>query len=159
MVNKIVNKKLLKRANSLEKGLNIQEKYNRIDCLEIACALSVLDNKNLQSTVCTFFGDINAVCNSNDIKDCHRIKGDITIIIFSSRRKSSEVLNKKKKLKNLDIRNYALNDGSNMYVFSPKPLLLLLQIMGKMHTINVILPFKESEHDKLIIITHDKEFW
>ena len=138
------------------KSLNIQEKYNRIVCLEIVCALSSLDDKNLQSTVCTFFGDINAVCDSNDIKDCHRIKGDITIIIFSSRRKSSEVLNKKKKLKNLDIRNYALNDGSNMYVFSPKP---LLQIMGKMHTINVILPFKESEHDKLIIITLGKDFW
>ena len=138
------------------KSLNIQEKYNRIVCLEIVCALSSLDDKNLQSTVSTFFGDINAVCDSNDIKDCHRIKGDITIIIFSSRRKSSEVLNKKKKLKNLDIRNYALNDGSNMYVFSPKP---LLQIMGKMHTINVILPFKESEHDKLIIITLGKDFW
>ena len=47
-------------------------------------------------------------CDSNDIEDCHRIKGDRTMIKFSSRRKSSEVLNKKKKLKNLDIGKLVL---------------------------------------------------
>ena len=44
--------------------------------------------------VCSILGDIDVVCNSIDIKDCHQIKGERTIIKFSSRRKSSGVLNK-----------------------------------------------------------------
>lgn len=79
-----------------------------------------------------------------------------------SQSKSSEVLNKKKKPKFLYFRNYALNDGSNMYVLTMALVNihpLLPQIMGKMHTKKVILAVKKSEHDKLIIITHDKDFW
>ena len=67
---------------------------------------SVDDKKLLYCfTVCSILGDINLVCDSNDIEDCHRIKEDRTMIKFSSRRKSSEVLNKKKKLKYLDIES------------------------------------------------------
>ena len=51
-----------------------------------------------------------------NIEDCYGIKGNSTIIKFSCQRKSSELLNKKKKPKNLDIRKYDLNDGSRIYI-------------------------------------------
>ena len=90
--------------------------YSRRECLEVVGIPSSVDDKNLQCTVCSILGDIDVVCDSNDIEDCHRIKGDRTKNKFSSRRKSSEVLNKKKKLRNLDIGKYGLNDGSRIYI-------------------------------------------
>lgn len=47
-----------------------------------------------QCTVSSILDDLDVICNSNDIKDCHLVKGDR----FKSQRKSSKVLNKKKKL-------------------------------------------------------------
>ena len=65
-------------------------------------------------TICWISGDIDVNCDSNDFEDFHRIK-DRTIIKFSSPRKSSELLNKKKKLKKIDTRKYVLNNGSRIY--------------------------------------------
>ena len=101
VVTKTVNNELLKRVTSLERVLYSQEQYSRRECLEVVGIPSSVNDKNLQSTVCSILGDINLVCDSNDIEDCNRIKGDRTIIKFSSRRKSSKVLSEKKKLKNL----------------------------------------------------------
>ena len=115
VVTKTVNNELSKRVTSLDVTTS-QEQYSRRECLEVVGIPSFVDDKNLQSTVCSILGDIDVVCDSNNIEDCHRIKGDRTIIEFSSRRKSSEVLNKKKKLKNLDIEKYGINDGSRIYI-------------------------------------------
>ena len=98
LVTKTVNNELLKCVTSLERGLHSQEQYSRKECLEVVSIPSSVNDKNLQSMVCSILGDIDVVCNSIDIKDCHQIKGDRNIIKFSSRRKSSGVLNKKKKL-------------------------------------------------------------
>ena len=111
-VTKTVNNKLLKRVTSLERGLHSQEQYSRRECLEVIGVPSSFNNKNLQSTVCSILGDIDVVCDSSDIEDCHQIKGDRTIIKFSYRIKSSEVLNKKK----IEIGKYGLNDGSRIYI-------------------------------------------
>ena len=127
VVTKTVNNKLLRRVTSLERGIHSQEQYSRREWF-VAIQSSV-DDKNLKSTVCTISADINVVCDSNDIEDCHRIKRDRTTIKFSSRRKSSEVLNKKKKLKNLDIRKYGLNEDQGSTSMKPSAP-ILPQIMG-----------------------------
>ena len=119
MVTKTVNNELLKRVTSLGRGLHIQEQYRRRECLQVVSIPSSIDDKSLQSTVCSILGDIDVVCQSNYIEHFHRIKGDRTTIKFSSRRKPSEVLNKKEKLKNLDIRKYGLNDRSRMKASAP----------------------------------------
>ena len=91
-----------------------------------------------------------------------RIKGDTTITKFSSRRKSSEVLNKKKKLKNLDIGKYGFNDGSMIYInesLCPYYRELLGKykdlwqdkVIASFYTINGILSVEKSEYDKSII--------
>ena len=87
-----------------------------MECLEDLSITPSVDGKNLQFTVFSILGDINFVCDSNGIEDCHWVKGNCTIIKFSSGRKSSQVLNKENKLKNLDIRNYGLNDRSRNYI-------------------------------------------
>ena len=119
MVTKTVNNELLKHVTSLGRRLHSQEQYRRRECLEVVSIPSSIDDKNLQSTVCSILGDIDVVCQSNYIEHFHRIKGDRTIIKFSSRRKPSEVLNKKEKLKNLDIGKYGLNDRSRMKASAP----------------------------------------
>ena len=104
---------------------------------------------------------MDVVCDSNDIEDCHRIKGDRTTIKFSSRRKSSEVLNKKKKLKNLDIGKYGLNGLCPYYrgLWVKCKELWQDKVITSFYRINGILRIKKSEHDKPIIITHDEDLW
>ena len=118
MVSETVNNEILKRvtSTSLEMGHNSQEQDSRRECLKTVGIPSSLDEKNLQSTVYSILGEIDLVCQPNDIENCHRNRKERAIIKFSSRRKSSEVLNKKKKLKHLDIRKHVVNDESRIYI-------------------------------------------
>ena len=128
---------------------------------------SSVDGKNLQSTICSILGDIDVVCDSNDIEYCHRIKGDRVIIEFNSRMKSSEILNKKKKLKDLDIGKYGLNDESSIYIneslcsyyrglWGKYKGLCQDKVITSFYTINGILRVTKSEYNKPIIITQIK---
>ena len=89
VVTETVNE-LLKRVTSLERGLHSQEQYSWKECLEFVGIPSFVDAKNLQSIVCSISGDIDIVCDSKDTEDDHRIKGDRTIIKFSSRTQGSK---------------------------------------------------------------------
>ena len=85
-----------------------------------------------------------------------------------SQRTFFEVLNKKKKLKNLDIRKYGVNHGSRIYI-NERLCPYYRRLWGKckglwqdkvipsFYTINGILQIKNSEHDKAIIITQDED--
>ena len=99
---KTVNDNLLNCIATLARSLHAQEQYSRRECLEIVDIPVSIDDKNLQATVCNILNKIDHPCGPEDLEDCHRIKGDRTIVKFSSRRKSSEVLRKKKKFKNID---------------------------------------------------------
>ena len=66
--------------------------------------------------MCNILNEIDVPCGPEDLEDCHRIKGDRTILKFSSRRKSSEVLRKKKKLKKIDGSKFDFNTGVKLYV-------------------------------------------
>ena len=72
--------------------------------------------------------EIDVSCGPEDLEDCHRIKGDRTIVKFSSRRKSSKALRKKKKLKDTDGSKFDLTLES----VNTKSLPILQRIMGKM---------------------------
>ena len=102
VVTKTVNDNLLNRITKLERSLYAQEQYSRRECLEIVDIPISADDRNLQSAVCNIINKIDVPFGPEDLEDCHRIKGDRTIVKFSSRRKSSEVLREKKKIKNID---------------------------------------------------------
>ena len=99
VVTKTVIDNLLNRTKTLERSLHAQEQYSRRECLEIVGIPVSINDKNLQPTICNILNEIDVPCGPEDLEDCHRIKGDRTIVKFSSRKKSSEVLRKKKKLK------------------------------------------------------------
>ena len=90
------------------------------------------------------------------------------MINFSSGRKCSEILNKKMKLKKLDIRKYDLNDGSMSYInksicpcchglWRKCNRLWQDKVIASFYTIKDILRVKQCENDKPIIVTHDSE--
>ena len=115
VVTKTVNDNLLDRITTLERSLHAQEQYSRRGYLEIVGIPVSITDKNLQETVCNILNEIDVPYGSDDLEDCQRIKGDRIIVKFSSRRKSSEVLCKKKKLKNIDGSKFVFNAG----VWSP----------------------------------------
>ena len=81
---KIVNSELLKPVTSLGRVSHNQEQKYRRKCLEVVCIPSSDDDKSSQSTVYNILGDIDVACDSNNIEDCYRVKGDRNIIRFSS---------------------------------------------------------------------------
>ena len=128
VVTKTVNDNLLNRITTLERSLHAQEQYSRRECLEIVGIPVSINDKNLQPTICNILNEIDVPCGPEDLEDCHRIKGDRTIVKFSSRRKSSEALRKKKKLKDTDGSKFDLTLES----VNTKSLPILQRIMGKM---------------------------
>ena len=88
IVTKTVNHNLLNRITTFKRSLHTQEQYSRRECLEIAGIPISINDKNLQLTVCNILNKIDVPCGPEDLEDCHRIKGNLTIVKFSSRRKS-----------------------------------------------------------------------
>ena len=98
------------------------------------------------------------------------IESKVTIVKFSSRRKSSEVLRKKKKLKNIDGSKFDFNAGVKLYIneslcpyyrglWGKCKKLWLDKIIFSFYTINGILRIKMSEQDSTIAITHNEDLW
>ena len=75
--------------------LHAQKKHNRRECLEVVDISISVDDKIPNQLSVTFWNELDVPCGLEDLKDCHIIKGYVTIIKFSSRRKSSGVLRKR----------------------------------------------------------------
>ena len=170
VVTKTVNDNLLNRITTLERSLHAQEQYSRRECLEIVGIPVSIDGKNLQATVCNILNEIDVPCGSEDLEECHRIKGDRTIVKFSSKQKSSEVLGKKKKLKNIDGSKFDFNVGVKLYIneslfpyyrglWGKCKKLRLDKVIFSFYTINRIIRIKKSERDNAIPITHNEDLW
>ena len=74
------------------------------------------------------------------IKVCYQSKGDQRIVQLRSRKKSSEILWRKKELKNIIKEEFSLDVIAMLYINS-----------------NGIICIKNSEYDKPIIVTHDND--
>ena len=170
VVTKTVNDNLLNLITTLARSLHAQEQYSRRECLEIVDIPVSIDDKNLQATVCNILNEIDHPCGPEDLEDCHRIKGDRSIVKFSSRRKSSKVLRKKKKSKNIDSSKFDFNAGVKLYIneslcpyyrglWGKCKKLCLNKVIFSFYTINCILRIKKSERDSAIPITHDEGLW
>ena len=155
-VTKTVNDNLLNCITTVKRSLHAREQYSRKECLEIADIPISIDDKNLQLTVCIILNEIDIPCGPEDLEDCHRIKGDCTIVKFSSRRKSSEVLHKKKNLKNIGGSKFDFNAGVKLYIneslfpyyrglWGKCKKLWLNKVIFSFYTINSILHIKKSE--------------
>ena len=85
IMTKTINDNLLNRITMLERSLHTQGQYSGRECLEIVGIPVSINNKNLQATVCNILNEIDVLCGSENLEDCHRIKGDHTTVKFSSR--------------------------------------------------------------------------
>ena len=109
---KPVNDNLLNWIAPLQRTLHSQEQYSRRECFKVVNIPTSVDNKNLQSTVCNILNEIDISCAQEDLKDCHRIRGNRTIFKFSSRRKLPDVLGEK----NIDGPKFDFNAGVKVYI-------------------------------------------
>ena len=170
VVTKTVNDNLLNRIATLERSLHAQEQYSRRECLEIVGISVSIDDKNLQATVWNILNEIDVPCGSEDLEDCYRIKGDRTILKFRSRRKSSEILRKKKKFKNSEGSKFDFSAGDKLYLneilcpyyrglLRKYKKLWLDNVIFSFYAINDIIRVKKSERDSAIQITHDEDLW
>ena len=90
------------------------------------------------------------------------IESKVTIVKFSSRRKSSEVLRKKKKLKNIDGSKFDFNAGVKLYINeSLCPYYRGLWRIKLFSHFTQLTAFciKRSEWDSTISVTHDEDLW
>ena len=94
----------------------------------------------------------------------------VIIVKFSSRRKSSDILHNKKKLKNIDGSKFDFNAGVKLYIneslcpyyrglWGKCKKLWLDKVIFSFYTINGILRIKKCERDRAIPITHDEDLW
>ena len=101
-VRKPVNDNLLNRITSLERSLRAQEQCSRREYIEIV-GIPTSDDKNLESTVCNILNEIYVPCGPEHLE--------------FSRRKSSEVLRKKKnKIRIIDGSKFDVNTGFRLYI-------------------------------------------
>ena len=158
MMTKTVNDNLLNHITTFERSLHAQEQYSRRECLEIVGIPVSVNNKNLQATVCNIVNKIDVPCGSEHLEDCYRIKGDHTTVKFSSRWKSSEVLRKKKKVKNIDSSKFDFKAGVMLYIneslcpyyrglWGKCKKLWLDKVIFSFYAINSIIRIKMSEQD------------
>ena len=89
----------------LERSLRAQEQYSRRECLEIVGIPVSIDDKNLQATVCNILNEIDVPCGSEDLEDCHRIKGDRTMSSLAAEENHLRFCVKRKNLKILMVLN------------------------------------------------------
>ena len=115
----------------------------------------------ISSQLYNILNEIDVSCGPEDLEDCHRIKGDRTIVKFSGRRKSSEVLREKKKLKNIDGSKFDFNAGVKLYIseslcpyyrglWGKCEKLWLDKVIFSFYTISDIIRNKKSERDRAI---------
>ena len=70
----------------------------------------------LEEKVCGIFHELGAKLGQGDIRACHRIKNNRTIIKFSNSKDSILPLRAKKRLKNLDGTAFNLPSDTKIFV-------------------------------------------
>lgn len=139
--------------------------YSRRECFKIVGFISSVDKQDLQSTVCDILEYVNVSSGTDDIEYCHSIKGDFTIVKFSSIRKFPKVLKKKKESKNCK-EKFNLDDRTRLFINeSPQRIAFIIEVCGKWGkckgltqdkaifsfiTINRIIRIKKIEHKPII---------
>ena len=96
------NQKLLNQLTEAERQCSANAQYSRRECLEIVeIPTSIL--KDLEANVSKVFGKLGVHVEGKDIQACHRLKdNDRTIVKFSNRKESFQILRVKKDLKSLN---------------------------------------------------------
>ena len=91
--------------------------YSRRQCLEIAGIGTSILQESLEEKIFQIFEATGASVDKNDIDDCHRFRDkELTVVKFLQRKDFQQVLRCKKDLRNINISNLDLPEGTELFI-------------------------------------------
>ena len=140
--------------------------YSRRQCLEIAGIGTSILQESLEEKIFQIFEATGASVDKNDIDDCHRFRDkELTVVKFLQRKDFQQVLRCKKDLRNINISNLDLPEGTELFINEILcPYYKCLSVMCKrlrdrkrIHSFFAalgIIKFRFEEHEPVNVITH-----
>ena len=92
--------------------------YSRRECLELVSVPRSVSDGDLEKKVLKIFEKVGCHIEGNNIEVCHQInkKNERIIVKFSRRKDCQNVLNAKKELRKLDMKEIAFSEGDPIFV-------------------------------------------
>ena len=167
-VSRNVNDHLSSKVSNLEREFHKLEQYSRRECLEFVGIPVAVKQESLMETVIRILDKVDIACGENDIEACHRVRGNRTIVKFSSRRMSSSILNVKKRLYNKKFDDLNFPDKTSIYIneslcpyyrglWNKCKNLWLNKKIHSFWTINGTVKYKKCEDDQPVPVFHDND--
>ena len=115
-----LNDKLTKQLILVERKCWANEQYSRRECLEISGIPESIQDDDLEDYVTKIFNECDTPVDPANIEACHRLKSKArskkVIIKLSKRKDVFNILQRKKKLKSVDITKVGLPQGSLVFI-------------------------------------------
>ena len=119
-ISRNVNDKLTKQLILVERKCWANEQYSRRECLEISGIPESIQDDDLEDCVTKIFNECDTPVDPANIEACHRLKSKArpkkVIIKLSKRKDVFNILQRKKKLKSVDITKVGLPQGSLVFI-------------------------------------------
>ena len=119
-ISRNVNDKLTKQLILVERKCWANEQYSRRECLEISGIPESIQDDDLEDCVTKIFNECDTPVDPANIEACHSLKLKArpkkVIVKLSKRKDVLNILQRKKKLKSVDITNVGLPQGSFVYI-------------------------------------------
>ena len=92
--------------------------YSRCECLGLVGVPHSVSDGNLEGKVLKIFEKVSCPIEGNNIETCHRIskKNESIIVKFSRRKDCQNVLNAKKELRKLDMKEIGFPEDNPIFV-------------------------------------------
>ena len=112
-----MNTRLSKKLQTIEKQCRVNAQYSSRVCVEISGIPSSVSDNDLEDVVCKAITKAGVEVSDKDIEDCHQVgKRAQTIVKFSKRKVSKQVLNVRKDLTKLSMEDLQLTGQGKLYV-------------------------------------------
>ena len=120
VISRNVNDKPTKQLILVERKCWANEQYFRRECLEISGIPESIQNYKLEDCVSKIFNECDTPVDPANIEACHRLKSKArpkkVIIKLFKRKDVFNILQRKKKLKSVDITKVGLPQGSLVFI-------------------------------------------
>ena len=119
-ISRNVNDNLTKQLILVERKCWANERYSRRECLEISRISESIQNDDLEDCVTKILNECDTPVDLTNIEACHHLRSKArskkVIIKLSKRKDVFNILQRKKKLKSVDITKVGLPQGSLVFI-------------------------------------------
>ena len=171
IVVKQVNSMLSERLVSMERQCWANAQYSRRECLELVGMPCSVSDGDLEEKVLKIFEKVGCPIEGNNIEACHQIskKNERIIVKFSRRKDCQNVLNAKKELRKLDMKEIGFLEDNPIFVnqslctyyrvlWSKAKCLHSLKRISSFYVSGGTVKIKISENSLPLPITHVNDF-